>query len=238
MISTSDPALWRPDTFLFGHAEVGCGHGSGIFFDVFLKPLSGALEPLGHAGRVFAQSAGKLAGIVPCMNIAQQDFAVRIGKSGKGGTMHDESLLCEQPIFRRILDSDGIAEGQAVFVQFLVKMQGSLSLASADGLLLAFALLTGGIHVKVHLGYGVRAFRTVWDQIDVSAITVDVDLRHRTGLLLQQAHEVGARDDHRTGLAFAVDVLHAFELDAHTRNVRDVLLVSHCVRSFSFSVVD
>ena len=125
MISTSDPALWRPDTFLFGHAEVGCGHVSEIFLDVFLKPMGSAFEPLGYTGRFFVQSAGKLAGIVPCMDIAQQDFAVRIGKSGKGGTMHDESLLCEQPIFRRILDSDGIAEGQAVFVQLLIKTQSS-----------------------------------------------------------------------------------------------------------------
>lgn len=99
------------------------------------------------------------------------------------------------------------------------------------------AFVFGG-HLTVQLDEGFSSFRTVRKKVCVSAITVDVDLRHRTGLLLQQAHEVGARDDHRTGLAFAVDVLHAFELDAHTRNVRDVLLVSHCVRSFSFSVVD
>ena len=98
---------------------------SEIFLDVFLKPMGSAFEPLGYTGRFFVQSAGKLAGIVPCMDIAQQDFAVRIGKSGKGGTMHDESLLCEQPIFRRILDSDGIAEGQAVFVQLLIKTQSN-----------------------------------------------------------------------------------------------------------------
>ena len=93
MISTSDPALWRPDTFLFGHAEVGCGHGSGIFFDVFLKPLGGALEPLGHAGRVFAQSAGKLAGIAVCAEISKQQLTVGFGQRVESGAMARESLL-------------------------------------------------------------------------------------------------------------------------------------------------
>ena len=99
------------------------------------------------------------------------------------------------------------------------------------------AFVFGG-HLTVQLDEGFGPFWAVREKVCISAFEVDVDLCHRTGLLFQQAHEVSARDDHRTGLAFAVDVLHAFELGAHTRNVRDVLLVSHCVRSFSFSVVD
>ena len=93
MISTSDPALWRPDTFLFGHAEVGCGHGLGIFFDVFLKPSGSAFEPLGYTGRVFVQSAGKLAGIAIRAEVRKKQLAVGFGKRVESAAMARESLL-------------------------------------------------------------------------------------------------------------------------------------------------
>lgn len=99
MISTSDPALWRPDTFLFGHAEVGCGHGSGIFLDVFLKPLGGALEPLGHAGRVFGQSAGKLAGIAVRAEVLKKQLSVGFGQRVESGAMAREALLHKEERF-------------------------------------------------------------------------------------------------------------------------------------------
>ena len=47
----------------------------------------------------------------------------------------------------------------------------------------------------VHLDEGFGPFRAVREKVCVSAFEVDVDLRHRTGLLFQQAHENSARDE-------------------------------------------
>lgn len=99
------------------------------------------------------------------------------------------------------------------------------------------AFVFGG-HLTVQLDEGFGPFWAVREKVCISAFEVDVDLRHRTGLLCQQTHEVSARDNLRTGLAFAIKVLYSSELGAHFRNEGDVRLVSHCVRSFSFSVVD
>ena len=73
----------------------------------------------------------------------------------------------------------------------------------------------------------------------MATVNAELDAQYdKEWLLLQQAQESGARDELRVGLAFAVDVLHRFELGTHFRNEGNVLLVSHCVRSFSFPVVD
>lgn len=103
MISTSDPALWRPDTFLFGHTEVGCGHRSEIFFDVFLKPMGSAFEPLGYTGRVFVQSAGKLAGIAVRAEVRKKQLAVGFGQCIESGAIALEALLHKEERFGSVL---------------------------------------------------------------------------------------------------------------------------------------
>ena len=100
---TSDPALWRPDTFLFGHAEVGCGHVSEIFLDVFLKPMGSAFEPLGYTGRVFVQSAGKLAGIAVRAELLKKQLSVGFGQRVESGAMAQEALLHKEERFGRLL---------------------------------------------------------------------------------------------------------------------------------------
>ena len=93
MISTSDPALWRPDTFLFGHAEVGCGHGSGVFFNIFLKPFHGTFDSLCHAGRIFSQSTSKFTSVAVYAKIGNKQFTVGFGQCIERGALARESLL-------------------------------------------------------------------------------------------------------------------------------------------------
>ena len=61
--------------------------------------MGGALEPLGYTGRVFVQSAGKLAGIAICAEISKQQLTVSFGQRVESGAMAREALLHKEERF-------------------------------------------------------------------------------------------------------------------------------------------